>query len=57
MGPTKAIVKANTLYEAASGKLIKDGFASSLLSGDYVKHHDLAGPCGTGYNAWQSVAA
>jgi hypothetical protein len=26
MGPTKAIVKANTLYEAASGKLIKDGF-------------------------------
>ena len=44
MGPTKAIVKANTLYEAASGKLIKDGFASSRDIEDYVKHHYLALP-------------
>ena len=29
MGPTKAIVKEQALYEAATGKLIKDGFANS----------------------------
>ena len=44
MGPTKAIVKDNTLYEAASGKLIKDGFANSRDIEDYVKHHYLALP-------------
>ena len=27
MGPTKAIVKENKLYEVVGGKLIKDGFA------------------------------
>ena len=25
MGPTKAVIKENTLYEAKSGKLLKDG--------------------------------
>ena len=28
MGPTKAIVTENALYEAVSGKLIQDGFAN-----------------------------
>lgn len=44
MGPTKAIVKENTLYEAVGGKLIKAGFASQRDIEDYVNHHYLALP-------------
>lgn len=31
MGPTKAIVKEQALYEAATGKFIKDGLRTSRL--------------------------
>ena len=44
MGPTKAIVKENALYEAVGGKLIKDGFADRKAVEDYVNHHYLALP-------------
>jgi len=44
MGPTKAIVRGQALYEAVSGKLIKDGFADRRGIEDYVKHHYLALP-------------
>ena len=44
MGPTKAIVKDNKLYEVAGGKLIKDGFASRQELDEYVNHHYLVLP-------------
>ena len=44
MGPTKAIVKDQALYDAVSGKFIKDGFASLGAIEEYVKHHYLALP-------------
>ena len=44
MGPTKAIVKGQALYEAVSGKLIQDGFASPQALDEYVKHHYIAMP-------------
>jgi DNA-directed RNA polymerase subunit RPC12/RpoP len=44
MGPTKAIIKGHALYEASSGKLIKDGFATRSEIDEYVKHHYLALP-------------
>ena len=44
MGPTKAIVKENRLYEVVGGKLIKDGFASRQELEDYVNHHYLTLP-------------
>ncbi len=39
MGPTKAVVKDNGLYEAVSGKLIRDGFQDRREIEDYVNHH------------------
>jgi hypothetical protein len=44
MGPTKAIVKDNGLYEVAGGKLIKEGFADRHALEDYVNHHYLTLP-------------
>jgi hypothetical protein len=44
MGPMKTIAHGNALYEAVSGKLIKDGFASRRDLEDYVNHHYLALP-------------
>ena len=44
MGPTKAIVKGNALYEAATGKFLKDGFAGPGAIQDYVNHHYLVLP-------------
>ncbi|HSF66201.1 MAG TPA: hypothetical protein VLA67_02115 [Nitrospiraceae bacterium] len=44
MGPTKAIVRENKLYEAVRGKLIKDGFTSRQELEDYVNHHYLTLP-------------
>jgi len=44
MGPTKVIVNGKGLYDAANGKLIKDGFASRREIEDYVKHHYLVLP-------------
>lgn len=39
MGPIKAIVKEQALYEALSGRLIKDGFANQQDLEAYVNHH------------------
>ncbi len=44
MGPTKAIVKDNGLYEAVSGKLIKDGFADQTEIERYVNRHYIVLP-------------
>ncbi|MBH0201084.1 MAG: hypothetical protein HP496_01975 [Nitrospira sp.] len=44
MGPTKAIVKDNALYEALGGKLIKGGFGNRHEVDDYVNHHYLVLP-------------
>lgn len=44
MGPTKIIVKEHALYEAVSGKFIKDGFAGRSDIEDYVNHHYLTLP-------------
>jgi predicted Zn-ribbon and HTH transcriptional regulator len=44
MGPTKAVTNGTALYEAVSGKLIKDGFANRQEVEDYVNHHYLALP-------------
>jgi hypothetical protein len=44
MGPTKTVVKGHALYEANSGKLIKDGFAAQRDIDEYVKCHYLALP-------------
>ena len=44
MGPTKAIVKDQGLYDARSGKLIRDGFTSRTEIEQYVKHHYLVLP-------------
>lgn len=39
MGPTKAVIKDNALYEAVSGRLIKEGFMARQDLEGYVKHH------------------
>ena len=39
MGPTKAIVQGQSLHEAVSGKLIRDGFTSQQAMEDYVRQH------------------
>jgi hypothetical protein len=39
MGPTKAVVKDNALYDAVTGKLIQGGFQSPQEVADYVNHH------------------
>jgi len=44
MGPTKAIVKENKLFEVVGGKMIKDGFADRKEIEDYVNHHYLTLP-------------
>ncbi|HKT34875.1 MAG TPA: hypothetical protein VJR03_08575 [Nitrospira sp.] len=44
MGPTKAIVKDQALYEATTGKLIKDGFTSRTEIEEYVKRRYLVLP-------------
>jgi DNA-directed RNA polymerase subunit RPC12/RpoP len=44
MGPTKAIVKGQALYEALGGKLIKDGFTNRQDMEEYVSRHYLTLP-------------
>ena len=44
MGPTKAVVKDNALYEAVSGKLIQAGFLNRRDIDEHVKRHYLALP-------------
>jgi rubredoxin len=43
-GPTKVIVKHEGLYEATTGKLIKDGLATRKAIEDYAAHHYIALP-------------
>ena len=44
MGPTKAVVKDNALYDAVSGKLIKDGFKDRKEIEHYVNRHYIVLP-------------
>lgn len=44
MGPTKAVMKGSALYEAVTGKLIKEGLTSHQDIKDYVDHHYLVLP-------------
>ena len=54
MGPTKAIVKQQALYDAVSGKLIQNGFGSQQAMEDYVRQHYIVMPvCDHAGNPWQ----
>ena len=44
MGPTKAIVKDGAIYDAKTGKLMKDGLTTHEEIQDYVNHHYIALP-------------
>lgn len=44
MGPTKVIVKDGAIYDAKSGKLIKDGLTTPEALQDYANHHYMALP-------------
>ena len=44
MGPAKVIVKGDALYDAKSGKLIKDGLSTQKEREDYAAHHYITLP-------------
>jgi predicted RNA-binding Zn-ribbon protein involved in translation (DUF1610 family) len=44
MGPVKAILKGDAIYEAKSGKLIKSCLSSKKEIEDYAAHHYIALP-------------
>ena len=44
MGPTKVIVSGDTLLDARTGKLIKDGLSTQKEREDYAGHHYIALP-------------
>jgi hypothetical protein len=44
MGPTKAIVKGNEIYDAQTGKLLKGGFSGPDAIQDYAAHHYMVLP-------------
>ena len=44
MGPTKTLVKGNAIYDAKTGKSIRDGFPSRAALEEYAAHHYLALP-------------
>ena len=44
MGPTKAIVKGDSLYDARSGKLLRGGFPTGEALGDYADRHYVVLP-------------
>lgn len=44
MGPTKVIVKGDALYDAKTGKLIKDGLITAQAIRDYAVHHYVVLP-------------
>ena len=44
MGPTKATVKDGSLYEAKTGKLIKEDLSTHEAIEDYALHHYLSLP-------------
>jgi len=44
MGPTKAIMKGDALYDARTGKLLQAGLANPKARQDYAKHHYVVLP-------------
>ncbi len=44
MGPTKVIVRGDALYDAKTGKLIKEGLATRQALEDYAAHHYIVLP-------------
>ncbi len=44
MGPNKAVVKGDAIYDARTGKLIQDGLSNEHVLADYASHHYLALP-------------
>lgn len=44
MGPTKALLKDNAIYEATTGTLLKDGFSNHDEVTHYVNHHYMLLP-------------
>ena len=44
MGPTKALVNGLAIYDARTGKVIRDNFPSRQALEDYAAHHYLALP-------------
>jgi len=44
MGPTKVIVKGNTIHDAKTGKLIKEGFTNRGELERYAVHHYIVLP-------------
>ena len=44
IGPTKVIVKNDGLYDAATGKLVKDRLTTRKEIEDYAAHHYIALP-------------
>lgn len=44
MGPTKVIVKGDSIYDGKSRKLIKDGLHTQNALRDYAAHHYIALP-------------
>ena len=44
MGPTKVIVKDGAIYDAKTGKLLKDGLTTHEDIRDYADHHYIALP-------------
>ena len=44
IGPTKVSVKSDALYDAKTGKLIKDGLATLEAKAEYAAHHYIALP-------------
>jgi hypothetical protein len=44
MGPTKAIVKGDALYDAKTGKLLKDGLTTRQACEEHAAHHYIVLP-------------
>jgi hypothetical protein len=44
MGPTKAIVKGDALYDVKTGRLIKNGLATPKEQENYAMHHYIVLP-------------
>jgi hypothetical protein len=44
MGPTKAVVKGNAIYDARTGKLIQSDLGSTDAVQDYARHHYMVLP-------------
>lgn len=44
MGPNKAIVRGDAIYDARTGRLIQDGLSNEPVLTDYASHHYLVLP-------------